>query len=158
MPTKRRGLLLPRRPPRSMWRDENRLELAWCRQLISGEESMQRMRQPHRSEGRISTKVHKWSRRSIGPHTTTAWPHHQLSSLSSSACTMTVAAFPRKVRTTPAESQVKSSFRDGLKSRAFFSRSALAVGELFRGKGLPPGPVWPVSARTTSSLGAVNMP
>ena len=57
---------------------------------------------------------------------------------------MTVTAFPRKVRTTPTESQVNSSFRDGLKSSAFFSRAALAVGELVRGKGLPPGPVWPV--------------
>ena len=55
---------------------------------------------------------------------------------------MTVPAFPRKVRTTPAESQVKSSFRDGLKSSAFFSRAAFAAGELVRGKGLPPGPVW----------------
>ena len=71
---------------------------------------------------------------------------------------MTVPAFPRKVRTTPAESQVKSSFRDGLKSSAFFSRAAaFAAGELVRGKGLPPGPVWPGAGWMRSSLEAVKI-
>lgn len=70
---------------------------------------------------------------------------------------MTVPAFPRKVRTTPAESQMKISFRDGLKSSAFFSRAAFAAGELVRGNGLPPGPVWPGTAWMRSSSDAVKI-
>ena len=63
--------------------------------------------------------------------------------------------FPTKVRIVPTESQVKSSFRAGLKSRVCSSRRALADAEDFWGNGLPPGPVWSGGAGTTASLEAV---
>ena len=70
---------------------------------------------------------------------------------------MTVAAFPRKVRIVPADSQLNSNFLDGLKSKEAFFFPALADGEVFRGKGLPPGPVWSEDVGWPSTLDAVKI-
>ena len=68
---------------------------------------------------------------------------------------MIVTALPKKVRMTPIESQAKTNFLAGLKSRTSCFRF-LADGEMFLGKGLPPGPGWSGTGSTTSSLEAVN--
>ena len=66
-------------------------------------------------------------------------------------------ALPMKVKTAPTESQVKSNFRLGLKSRVSLSRLALTEGEVFCGRGFPPGPVCLVEGRTMASFDAVAM-
>jgi len=83
------------------------------------------------------------------------FPHHQLFFLSTRACTMAMIASPRKVSMARTEIQVKQSFLDMLKSITFFVFS-FAPGEVVRGRGCPPGPVWSGFAWPTSSLEAVR--
>ncbi len=63
-------------------------------------------------------------------------------------------AFPRKVRIAATEIQVKKTFTNGLKSVTSCPFS-FTLGEVVRGSGFPPGPVWEGTAWATSSSEAV---
>jgi hypothetical protein len=69
-----------------------------------------------------------------------------------------LAAFPTKVAIRPADSHRNTSLHTGLKSwLSFFKRSFLKAA-LFRGSGLPPGPVRVVGeSETVLSVDAVRM-